>query len=439
MKKTLILMKIFLFVLIFFILMFPVAFLLKDDANSYARSLFHEFYSQDTIEFLVCGASHVSHGVEANIASKKLGKSVFNAGTPSQKIDGTYTFLRQAVKMYKIEKVFLELDFAVATDSAFLKREGFKAEYIVASGIKNFKIKADYLLHCSSPKYYINSFLPIGKDKLLTLNPITVTNKLKAIVTGKYFKYQYARNGSEYAGKGCVLDFAEISDGGYSNDSKEGKIKVSEVSLDWKNTIEKIINLCHKHGIELIFYSMPCSDFYLNELGNYDEYYSFCRDFVVEKGFRYYDFNLVRPELLSLNDSDFCDDNHLSKKGVYVWTDVFCDFFSSKYSEKNAIEKYFYSSYAQKMSEVPPKIFGLYMITSDDRKSMEITPISNHVDRKRITYDVYAIIGKKESLLVRNSYDSIVTLPAGKSGKIRVISYIDGVKQNDCTENFTSF
>ena len=439
MKKIFLVLKIFLFVLIFFIFTIPIAFILKDDANSYARVLFHEFYNQDKIDYLVCGASHVSHGVEANNASQKLGKAVFNAGTPSQKIDGTYAILRQAVKLYKIEKVFLELDFAVAIDSPFAERNGFKAEYIVASRLKDFSIKADYLLHCSSPKYYINSFLPIGKDKLMTLNPKKVAKKLTSILNRKYFKYQYEDEGSEYAGKGCVLDLEEIPDGGFSNDFKVVPIPVGGISNHWKITVEKIIDLCKENNIELILYSMPCSDFYLNERGNYDEYYSFCRDFAAEKGFSYYDFNLVRPEILSLRDSDYTDDNHLSKKGVYVWTDAFCNFFGSKYKEENALEKYFYSSYAQKMAEMPDKIFGLYMFTSGDRKSMDIIPVSNHVDVKRITYDVYAVVGNEESLLSKESIQTSITLPAGKSGKIRVISYIDGVKQNDCTENFVSF
>ena len=91
------------------------------------------------------------------------------------------------------------------------------------------------------------------------------------------------------------------------------------------------------------------------------------------------------------------------------------------------------------MSATPDKIFGLYMITSDDRKSMEIIPVSNHVDSKRITYDVWAITGTEESLLSKDSIQTTIALPAGKAGKIRVISYLDGIKQNECTENFASF
>lgn len=439
MKKNHVLLKIIAFTVIFFLLTIPLAFLLKDDANSYARVLFHEFYKQDKIDYLVCGASHVSHGLEANIASQKLRKSVFNTGTPSQKIDGTYAILRQAVSLYKIEKVFLELDFAITTDEPFSERTGFKAEYIVADGIKKIAAKTDYLLRCSSPRYYLNSFLPIGKDKLMTLNPKTIVEKTKSVFTGEYFKYIYVADDAEYAGKGCVLDKGEIPDGTFSNYSKEGRIQVSKISEDWKNTVDKIMALCRENDIELILYSMPGSDFYLNERGNYDEYYSFCRNFAAERGFAYYDFNLSKPELLSLQDSDYFDDNHLNKKGVYNWTDCFCDFFSDKYKEENSLEKYFYSSYAEKMAAQPDRIFGLYMITSDDKKSMEIIPLANHVASNRITYDVYAVCGSEEMLLAKDSIQSLVELPSGKSGKIRVISYMDGVKQNDCSENFASF
>ena len=107
---------------------------------------FHEFYNQNKIDYLICGASHVSHGVEANIASKDFGKNVFNSGTPSQKIDGTYAILRQAIKLYKIEKVFLELDFAITTEQSVSERTGFKSEYIVVNGLKDKWIKIDYLL-----------------------------------------------------------------------------------------------------------------------------------------------------------------------------------------------------------------------------------------------------------------------------------------------------
>ena len=435
-KKIRLIIKFLLFFVIFYFLTVFVAFVLKDDADSYARILMHELYNQENIDIMYCGASHVSHGITPVLADKITGKNNFSTGTASQTIEGTYAILQQAVKLYKLEKVFFEMDFAVSAKYAKSERTGFVADYIVSDYLKDPVIKFEFLKSISTPKYYLNHLLPIGKDKHMTLNPKTMTKKLILMVNGDYFKYVYADDDSEYDGKGCVLNLDFIKNGTFSNDSKEEKINISNISDEYKDTIDKMILLCKENNIELIFYSMPCSDFYLAEKGNYDDYYEFCRDFLAERGFDYYDFNLAKEKYLSLDDDDFSDDNHFSKKGVYKWTQVFCDYFFTGAIPKDDM---FYSSYAEKISVQDDKIFGLYMITSTDRKTMEITPITNLADKKRITYDVYALTGGEESLLAKDTINTSIALPAGKSGKIRVVSYIDGVKQNDCTENFVAF
>ncbi|WP_192807768.1 hypothetical protein [Treponema sp. JC4] len=331
--------------MLFFFLTIPTAFILKDDINSYARILMHEFYNQDNIDILYCGASHVSHGITPVLADKINGKNNFSTGTASQTIEGTYAILRQAVKLYKVEKVFMEMDFAVSTKSAKNSRSGFSADYLVSDYMKDPEIKLEFLTSISKPNYYINHILPIGKDKHMTLNPVKIVKKIKSIVSGDYYSYVYISDNSEYDGKGCVLDLNYIENGTFSNNVIEGKINLANISDEYKETIDKIIKLCKENNIELIFYSMPCSDYYLAEKGNYDDYYDLCRNFLSERGFAYYDFNLANEKYLKLEDSDFSDDNHLSKKGVYKWTQVFCDYFFTQNKSQNDM---FYSSYAEK-------------------------------------------------------------------------------------------
>ena len=43
-----------------------------------------------------------------------------------------------------------------------------------------------------------------------------------------------------------------------------------------------------------------------------------------------------------------------------------------------------------------------------------------------------------ENIFQELANDNIL-LPSGKTGKIRVISYINGIKQTDCIENFAAF
>ena len=78
MKNLLLVFKIILFVVVFFLFTLPVAFILKDDVNSYSRVLTHEFYSQKNIDIIFCGASHVSHGIDSRISDLKFDKNTFS-------------------------------------------------------------------------------------------------------------------------------------------------------------------------------------------------------------------------------------------------------------------------------------------------------------------------------------------------------------------------
>ena len=395
-KKIRIALKIAIFLVLFYVLSMFVAAVLRDDADAYSRILMHELYNQtDGIDILYCGASHVSHGIVADIADEMTGKRNFSSGTAAQSIDGTYAVLKQATKLYNIERVFLELDFAVATQKAKKERTGFSSDYLVALYLKDPLIKAEFLANISEPKYYINHLLPIGKDKHLTLRPQDLIRKVGGIINGDYFRYNYLSDDSEYAGRGCVMDWDKIANGSFVNDRDEGRIRVEAISEDWKNTIDKIIALCKEKNIALTMYSMPCSDYYLNEKGNYDEYYSFIKKFCAERGFEYYDFNLAKETFFYPEDEDFSDDNHFNKQGVLKWTRAFWTFFASE----NAKEDFFYNSYAEKMAALGDKVFGIVAKTSEDKKSISITPITNISDKNRINYRVYTIISGKEAVL----------------------------------------
>ena len=428
-------LKIAVFCAVFYVLCVCVAFLFRNDQGSYARVLMHELYEQDNIDIMYCGSSHVSHGIVPEVADKMTGKNNFSTGTAAQSIQGTYAILQQAVKLHKIEKVFLEMEFAITTQAPKEKRTGFKADYLVAKYIKDPKIRFEFLTSISTPKYYLNHFLPIGKDKYMTLNPANLSYRFKSILSGDYFRYTYEDSDDEYAGKGCLLDVRTVKNGSFSETITESPIAISAISKDYQDTVDKIIGLCKAHDIELIFYSMPCTDFYLNEKGNYDDYYSFCKAFTAARGYDFYDFNLAKETYMDFEDEDFRDDNHFNRQGVYKWTRAFWNYFLGDISK----EDMFYTSYAEKMASQPDRIFGLIYHFSDDKRCLEIQPVVNHVAQNRITYDVYAVTGSGETVLAEKSHETTVKLPSGMSGHIRVISYLDGVQQNDCTEKFASF
>ena len=138
---------------------------------------------------------------------------------------------------------------------------------------------------------------------------------------------------------------------------------------------------------------------------------------------------------MSFDDEDFRDDNHFNSSGCYKWTKAFWNFFNSGMTK----EDFFYNSYAERMAKMDKKIFGLVYDFKDDKRTLEIKPIYNHIDNSVITYDITAKYSGTEEVLAKNSENSVVKLPHGKAGKIVVVSYLDGVKQNECSENFAAF
>ena len=434
-KKGIIPLKVIAFLAVFWALSALVAFLLRDDSGSYGRVLLHELYEQENIDILYCGSSHVSHGIVADIADEMTGKTNFSTGTAAQSIQGTYAILKQAVKRYDIKTVFLEMEFAISTQTPPSRRDGFKSDYLVANGIKDPQIKLELLTSISTPKYYLNHFLPIGKDKYLTLNPKSLAYRAKSFVNGDYFRYEYESDDDEYAGRGCLLDYRVVKNGTFSETAHESPINLSAVSEEYLATVDKIIALCKEKGVELIFYSMPCTDFYLGEKGNYDEYHALIRDFLASRGFDFYDFNLAKESYMRFEDEDFRDDNHFNAQGCKKWTRLFWEFFLNGKPK----EEFFYDSYKERMAAMSPRIFGLVYDFKDDKRHLEIKPIYNHLDNAVITYDVTASFSGTEEVLAQNSTETTWSLPRGKAGKIRVVSYLDGVKQNDCRENFAAF
>lgn len=428
------------FILILAVLVYCTALILRDDAHSYSRVMMHELYNQDHIDYVVCGASHVSHGLDPKLVEQFWGKSLYNTGTPSQHIDGSYAMLRQVLDLYKVEKVFLDIDNGIAASTPFLQRKGFKSEYIVSTYLRDPKIKLDFYKNMSSPEYYLNSILPLGKDKLITLDPIILFDKAKQILNGKYFNYEYSgwnmyKINDDSIYKGCVYEDTFIEEGSFHETANVPIIMKNVKAGDWDATIDKIIALCKEKNVELIFFSVPCSDFYLKGKGNYDEYYVYARDFLKERGYEYYDFNLIKENILSFADTEFRDSNHLNHTGIKKFTKVFCDFFDGKYEGMEV----FYNSHEEKINSMEPRIFGVDASIDELKQNLILCPITNNVSSDRITFDVTAVTGGKSVILAEKTFLTRIPLPPASSDVVKVQAYLDGSPSNSFSLKYLSF
>ena len=123
-------------------------YLLTDDVSSYTRVAFHEMYEQDNIDVLFVGSSHIYRSCVPQIFDEAWHVNSFNAGTSSQKMDGSYMVIREAARYHNISHIYLDLYYEMAFDVQ-QKRTQMTDTYIIADYLKPSVDKIDYLLHAS--------------------------------------------------------------------------------------------------------------------------------------------------------------------------------------------------------------------------------------------------------------------------------------------------
>lgn len=231
--------KLIIFFVLFYFLCVVAAFFLKNDTVCYSRTIGRDFWKQQNIDILVCGASHVSHGIDARIADKKFNQNIFNSGTSSQSINSTYAIIKQAIKQYDIKKIFLETDYQISCIPVPDELKMTTKDFLVMDFLRDKKIKNDYIFESSSPRNLLNAYLPIGNYKEMCLEPKKIGKKIIYLFNGKYNKIDYKTKNTYYAGKGCLLDKEFITDGGFYATSLRGGGKSNKFILE---------RLCNKNN-----------------------------------------------------------------------------------------------------------------------------------------------------------------------------------------------
>ena len=426
--------KVSVFIVVFFIIANILAFFLKNDKNTYSRLVMYDFYDQKQIDYLFCGASHVSHGINPQVLSKQLNKNIFCLGTSAQKISTTYFLIKEAINKYNLQTVFVDLDFgmAIGEPKPFLEKEPSKDMYIVSSYLRNPLIKTQYLLSMTSPKYYINSFFPLGIYKDISLDPRVFIKNIKSkIITKDYFNYKYESKTSDYIRGGVILKESKIEDGSFYN-FEENISKIPEsINSEWQKYVKKIIDLCKKNNVSLFFYSAPIPDYFLTASGDYDLYHSFVKSFLASFGYVFYDFSLCRQEYLNLKDSDYYDYNHLNKDGIDKFTYTFSEILEGKITP----EQLFFSSYKEKKENHPPCIYGILINQNVETGLITASAVSNISVPEKINFAVYEVNNSNENLIVSKENSDCITFTK-QAGKIKIKTFYEDIEQTVCTVDF---
>lgn len=309
---------------------------------SYTRVILNELNNSDTsYDCVILGASHGRSGINPYEIDKKLQVNSINMCIPSESIEDSYYLLKESCRKNTPKTVILDLDYQywynlIRSDygATFiydqLSLSPIKSEYIIRNLLdKDFRV---FLTRWSNYTYLssnIKSNLKTKLSKAYAEYDINTVNNKDA--GGEYVgKGYFNRNRTEHDGKGSV-----------------SKIKWNSAGVDStvKTYFNQIVDYCKDNNIKLVCVTSPITPGTLisGQYNQVNEYFTqLCSGLNVE----FYDFNLVKSNVLSVSNTDFVDyDGHMCGEFATKYSSVLAQVITDAQDGNIDKNNYFYSSY----------------------------------------------------------------------------------------------
>ncbi|MCM1264184.1 MAG: hypothetical protein NC313_15850 [Butyrivibrio sp.] len=412
------------------------------DTEEWQRIVLHDFYeNKGKIDNVYLGSSHVHYDINPLILDEMNGKFNFNLSTSSQNLNASYYLLREADRYNSLSHVYLELYYYCSVYDNFASPDfadpldlcNYK-DYRCIDNMKNSFNKIEYIYKCFETDRYVDVCFPFVRYR----SQLGDWDYVKRIMAKKsreeYLMYE---GGNDYG----ELGYIQYGHRGYCYSTVEYKdeqrlfsqnriLSVNPMSEKSEDYLKKIICYCQERDIPVILFVSPMDELRLISTENYDNFVKQVSGIAADYGVEFYDFNLVKEEYLPIQKGEyFLDAGHLNNKGADMFTRFFHETVSRSMAEN---EQYFYDSYAEKLSNSSPRIYGLYYRESDNDCNFNIY----HIASNRIEGMEYSVIIESDSgekyTLQDFSENKEFTLPVEEHGnctvKARMKNTLDDVQ-----------
>lgn len=406
------------------------------------RILWRHYYEDEgSIDHIYLGSSHVYCDINPQQLDKQNGLYHFNLSTPGQLLNGSYFLLKEAERGNSLSHVYLELYYMCSTEDNF--NENMDPIFAEADYQRNWQntdfmkfsdIKLAYMFSIGGSEACAGIWLPFSRYRasLDDWNYVreTIEKKRDKDYYNDVYHLDFEDGYDEYTGQGYLYSTRSFAD--------EERLFAQSRILDRdplgtesEKYIRRIISYCQKRRIPISLFISPMNELQLISTEGYDNYINQIKKIAEEYGVRFCDFNLVKEEYLPIQEGRyFRDIGHLNGKGADLYTSFFYDVMENGKMD----EKYFHSSYKEKLEESAPAVYGLYYrdseVTEENPEQSRMFHIASNRDEE-IEYQITILPGDEEPYILQK-FDSckVFSLPPDVHGKCRIESRM--VQEKDC-------
>jgi len=317
-----------------------------EPASGSSDTMWSDYRKEKDLNVVYTGSSFCLRSFNPYVIDEILGTNSYNMGTPAQAINQTYVAIKTAIEEHDLDTVVLainysslESDWPVGAKVTFMEAKGKNGTAL--DWLKNtvsFMLDEENRGESTSINFlfpWIYNHVSMDKQSILA--------NIRAKMTGNVVQEVNPNDPeSVYVGKGFAHYLGVVNYNAIGNTNSR-TLYTNEFAVSAFEVIEDIIALCQENDVELIAINAPRPVFDIISYGeDYFAKYDRLKRLFGENGAEYYDFNLIKPEIMEMKDEYFVDVEHLNKEGADEFSKCFAKFLQVREVEGD-MEHYFFS------------------------------------------------------------------------------------------------
>lgn len=276
--------------IIFFLYEMSSVFQPNDIIDCQYRTAFFYSLPKDSVEVMIYGSSHAFRGVKPKVFYDNYGIGAFNFAWNWQKINTTRLFIEDSLEYQKPKVALIEaFNVGIVRQNSDPGAEIFTSKYL-----RNEKAKREYIK---------NSFGTNYKSYVAYYFPVLILHENWSSLKKENFGFIEIGEGYKKA-MGFSHDENVYTIRLYDSSQFE-QLELSDLAI---SELDKIVALCKKNNIEIVFFTNPYR-------GEYN-YRDAMTKYAQENGCYYLDFFELYDEVGFDGKKDFSDPGHLNVYGA---------------------------------------------------------------------------------------------------------------------------
>ena len=300
---------------------------------------YHE-KAKNEIDTVFVGSSQCHNGIDPSIIDEKTGLHSYNMGTDSQSYYDALLAAKKAIREHEITHVYLTMEYEYLFDEnindkaeANFSRQLRDQEPFGAALKEDLQFAAQF----HDTAISINYFFPWTSNHVY-VTPGTILQNVRN-KTG----HENAGSGSARLPNGFTPSEGSLDYNTLGTVVQEETL-AGEISQEVLNNLSELSTLCKENGVQLTAITVPIPKSVVLQYGNaYFQLVERLKAFSDEHGFRFYDFNLLKPDHYEFDRDCFRDYMHLNSAGARAYSEVLANLIN-QLAEGSSVAEWFYTS-----------------------------------------------------------------------------------------------